>query len=357
MGTTWNTNRDENKNSNTAKLAAPRKEVARIGKDASSAWTRADKIGALACLVLLGVLLVVSACSREESKRAIAGFKASAPVATASVKPAEMPGTGTMATTEPVAAPAVQKKAHTSLAANVKYSDANSGVSFTYPRKSALVSGDKADSAVGDITRLPMNFVGDGGTAVATVALPKKQYEGTDLSTALFRVNMNRDISIEQCTHFAFIDTSDADGEPIDAESVKIGTSDMKMTSEFEGSATRQIETRYYHNYENGACYEYVLGLSTAGFGQEGVHAVDRDEVFGKLEKILATVKIRAAKQEQVAQKADKATPATADAQNADEQKDVLKQDAEKKDASKAVQKSEPEKQPADVAAVPDPGK
>ncbi len=79
----------------------------------------------------------------------------------------------------------------------------------------------------------------------------------------------------------------------------------MKMTSEFTGSATRQLETRYYHAYENGACYEYVLGLATSGFGQEGVQAIDRDEVFGRLERIMATVKIRPVSEEQVAQKQD----------------------------------------------------
>ena len=352
MGTTWNTNRDDNRNSNSGRLAAPRKDVARIGKDANSAWTRADKIGAVACLVLLGVLLVVSACSREKSQPDIAAVTIPSAAGAASIKPAELPGTGTVASIQ--AGAPTQKKSHRKLAANVKYSDVNSGVSFMYPRKAKLASGDKTQEAKAN---LPMNFVEGGGATVATVSLPGKQYAGTDFEAAQFRVNVNHSVSAEQCPHFAVMDTSDADGEPIDAASVKIGSSDMKMTSEFEGNAARQLETRYYHSYENGACYEYVLGLSTAGFGQEGVHAVDRDEVFGKLEKILATVKIRAAEQEQVAQKADDATPATADAQKAEAQKqDVQKQDG--KDASKqSVQKSEPEKQPADVAAVPDPGK
>ena len=196
------------------------------------------------------------------------------------------------------------------LTTKVKYSDANSGVSFMYPRKAALASGDKAQTASADASDLPMNFVEPGGMAVATVALPDKQYAGTDFEAALFRVNVNRSVSADECPHFAFVDTSDADGEPIDAESVKVGTTDMKMTSEFAGSATKQLETRYYHNYENGACYEYVLGLSTAGFGQEGVQAVDRDEVFGHLEKILATVKIRPIEAEQIAQKQDAQKPA-----------------------------------------------
>ena len=37
-----------------------------------------------------------------------------------------------------------------------------------------------------------------------------------------------------------------------------------------------------------------VLGLGTAGYGtEEGIEAVNREQVFGKLEKILASVKIQ----------------------------------------------------------------
>jgi hypothetical protein len=67
----------------------------------------------------------------------------------------------------------------------------------------------------------------------------------------------------------------------------------MEMTSSFSASAVKQIEKQYYHNFENGTCYEYVLGLSTEGFATEGsLEHVNRDEVFARLEKILATVKI-----------------------------------------------------------------
>jgi hypothetical protein len=356
MGTTWNTNQDENKNkSNTARLAPPRKEVARLGRSAASVWTRADKIGALACLALLGVLLVVSACSKQELKSAAVNATSAAPSAPAQIQPAELSGTGTIAADQQVETVPAPKKARRKLAANVKYSDVNSGVSFTYPRKAALASGDKLQTAAPNTGAddVPMNFVEAGGSTVAAVSLPGKPYAGTDFEAAQFRVNLNRSVSAEQCPHFAFVDTSDADGEPIDAASVKVGATDMKMTSEFEGNATKQIETRYYHAYENGTCYEYVLGLATSGFGQQGVHAVDRDEVFGRLEKILATVKVRPTSEQQVAQKQVVMVP------DAQEQKDTPLQDAQKKDVQKqSSPKPEPAKETADPAvAAPEPGK
>jgi len=77
------------------------------------------------------------------------------------------------------------------------------------------------------------------------------------------------------------------------------------MTSNFSVSDVKQAETRYYHSYENGACYEYVLGLGTEGFATEGgIEHINRDQVFAKLEKIMATVKITPVGQEHEAEQA-----------------------------------------------------
>jgi len=166
-----------------------------------------------------------------------------------------------------------------------------------------LTSGDKALPQLAGVGDVPMNFVQPGGVAVATVALPDSSYPGTDFASAFFNVNVNRSVSEQECAHFAFVDTSNADGEPVDAEKVKIGSAEMEMTSNFSASAAAQAEAQYYHSYENGACYEYVLGLGTEGFATEGgVEHVNRDEVFAKLEKILATVKINPVEPEHVAE-------------------------------------------------------
>ena len=144
------------------------------------------------------------------------------------------------------------------------------------------------------MNEVPMNFVQPGGVAVATVALPGGSYPGTDFASAFFNVNVNRSVSEQECERFALVDTRNADGEAIDPEKVKIGSTDMEMTSNFSANAIKQAETEYYHSYENGACYEYVLGLGTEGFATEGgVEHVNRDEVFAKLGKILASVKIK----------------------------------------------------------------
>ena len=265
-----------------------------------SSWSRQQKLAMIAGFAILGLLVALSACSKQSSQPAPVGVSSTAsnpatPAITAT--PATSPAAATL--------PAPAKKTPKKRPANVTYSDPNSGVSFLYPRKFALTSGDKALPQLAGVDDVPMNFVQPGGVAVATVALPDSSYPGTDFASAFFDVNVNRSVSQQECAHFAFVDTSNADGEPVDAEKVKIGPTEMEMTSNFSASAMAQAETRYYHSYENGACYEYVLGLGTEGFATEGgVKHVNRDEVFAKLEKMLATVKINPVEPEHVAEQA-----------------------------------------------------
>jgi hypothetical protein len=186
----------------------------------------------------------------------------------------------------------------------VTYSDANSGLSFVYPRKYELATGDKAQPEFAGLGAAPMNFVQDGGVTLATVAVPAKLYPGTDFTTAFFNVNVNHSLSEAECSRFAAGGSGKPESGQTETEKVKVGSKDMDMTSDFAADATKQAEAKYYHSYENGACYEFVLGMGTAGSGAtEGIEPVDRAEVFTKLEKILASVKIQPVEQEHVAEK------------------------------------------------------
>ena len=269
-----------------------------------SSWSRQQKIAMIAGFVILGILIALSACSKQAPKPALVGISSpDTQTSTASAAPAP---TATPAPTTPVAKKKTHKKRP---AAIVTYSDPKTGVSFRYPRKYELASGDKIQPAIDGLGPVPMNFVQPGGASVAMVALPPTSYPGTDLTTAFFHVNVNRSLSEKECSEFAFVDARNPDGEPVDAEKLRVGSTYMEKTSNFAGDAVKQGETQYYHRYENGACYEFVLGLGTAGYGtEEGVEAVNHDDVFGKLEKILASVKIQPVEQEQVVAKTPVAT-------------------------------------------------
>jgi len=296
MATAW---KSTNQNSVNQKSANHANNKNTISGTSLSSWSRQQKFAMIASFTILGMLLAISACSKQSPKPALVGV--SSPVSA----PAAPPTVAALATTPVAALPAPKKKAPKKRPANVVYSDPNSGVSFLYPRKFALASGDKAQPQLAVAGDVPMNFVQPGGVAVATVAVPSDSYPGTDFTSAFFNVNVNRSVSEQECEHFAFVDTRNADGEPVDAEKVKVGSTDMETTANFSASAIQQAETQYYHSYVNGACYEYVLGLGTEGFATEGgIGHVNRDEVFDKLEKILATVKINSVEQEHIAEPA-----------------------------------------------------
>src|SRR5437667_2080824 len=157
-----------------------------------SSWSRQQKLAMIAGFAILGLLLVVSACSKQSPKPALVGVSSPA---SSSATPAP---TATL-TTSPTAmtSPGPTKKTPKKRPANVTYSDANSGVSFLYPRKFALTSGDKTQPqlAAMSMNEAPMNFVQPGGVAVATVALPGGSYPGTEFASAFFTVNVNRSVS------------------------------------------------------------------------------------------------------------------------------------------------------------------
>jgi len=308
MATNWGstgknvTNQNStNRNNQSTELKKQATENALYGSTLSS-WSQHEKIAMIAGFAVLGLLLAVCACSKESAKPALVGVSSSTP---ASIAP-----TGSVAeaaTSTAAAGPESAKKMAKKRPRNVTYRDADSGVSFLYPRKFALATGDEGQPQLAAVGDVPMNFVEPGGVAVATVSVPGSLYRGTDFESAFFNVNVNRNISEDECGHFAFVDTRDADGEAADAERVKVGSIEMEMTSAFAANIMRQAETQYYHAYENRACYEYVLGLGTEGFATEGgIRHVDRDEVFARLEKILATVKV-----EPVAEHVADETPAS----------------------------------------------
>jgi hypothetical protein len=75
-------------------------------------------------------------------------------------------------------------------------------------------------------------------------------------------------------------------------------------------SVTDLSESRYYHHFENGACYEFGLGVEDA---PNTTKPVDHLQVFDKLERIMTTVKIKpeAAPAVVVTQAAPQPTPSS----------------------------------------------
>src|SRR5271154_7130127 len=108
-----------------------------------SSWSRQQKLAMLAGFAILGLLLAVSACSTHSPKPALVGMSSSV---SNSPAPAPSATPAVAATVDPVPGKKTPKKRP----ANVTYSDPNSGVSFLYPRKFVLATGDKAQPQFSD---------------------------------------------------------------------------------------------------------------------------------------------------------------------------------------------------------------
>ena len=256
-----------------------------------------------AALLLVTLFLGINAASNlQNEKQAAEALAQNTPTQEPSSKAVSRASTST--SPETAAKPVTKKKTKKARPATVTYVDGTYGISFRYPRTFTLKAGEKAnlDSNGGEQTA--MNFVEAGGVPVATIELPGSLYKGTDFVSGVFNVSVNKSLSAEQCEQFAAL-RSGSEGESAPAlattlpqgdtgEIVPIKTCIRGMEFSKLEMANELSNTRYYHRYEGGACYEFALGVQVAPHESvDDVPPVDDRDVFARLEKILASVKLR----------------------------------------------------------------
>ena len=260
-------------------------------KDAAQSIPCSGKLGVAVICVLIASLL--AGCSQKQSKSASGETQTSTnqmtlnqPVTPSSPTPAPV------ATTTPEPKKVVKKRPST-----VTYTDQTYGVSFRYPRKYTLKSGDQIDSA-----SVPMDFAQPGGVNAVSVELPKDLYSGTDLASAFFRVSVNKGLTENECGQFALPQPLGSDKDSGQLSGVALGPLEMQEVENISSEEMKRADTKYYHLFQNGTCYEFALGLSAESDAKnDGTATIDRDKVFQRLETILATVKIKPEATPQVA--------------------------------------------------------
>lgn len=110
--------------------------------------------------------------------------------------------------------------------------------------------------------------------------------------------------------------TIDASAQTASASKLMVGNLELRATEAVSGEGGRQSDAKYFHVYQNGACYEFALNVTTVASDDGLMKHVNRDRVFDRLEKILATVKIDEVKPAaQDANAANPTTPAVAESQ------------------------------------------
>jgi hypothetical protein len=183
----------------------------------------------------------------------------------------------------------VEKKKTIKRASTATYKNSTYGISFRYPKTYTMLVPDAEikDSAWPD--PVTMNFAEPGGETLTTLVLP-----GTRASS-YFKTSVNKGLTAEQCSKFASVPepTEATINPPVDADDdsiVPVKTNILGVEFAKAESFTDQSETRYYHHFENGACYEFALGVEDA---PGTTKPVDHLQVLDKLERIMTTVKIK----------------------------------------------------------------
>jgi len=302
--------------------------MTRINEIRSIAKTWGNNASTLFFAAVLIVCSVTVGCSSDKPK----------PVTATNQTPVTQPESPLPAMSAPAVQaekkPATKKVVHKK-PATVSYADKNYGVIFEYPRRYAIETGEAATSLLAS-SPLAMNFVQPGGVALAAVELPEMGFANTDFSSAFFNVSIHKSLTADQCTEFAVpqpkiatpassTDSSSttaatpaavstatsSDVQPASSSKLTLGDLELRATEAVTGEGTRQSDSKYFHVFQNGACYEFALNVTTVASEDGVMKHVDRDKVFDRLEKILATVKINPVAAPEVTAEAPPTTPAS----------------------------------------------
>jgi hypothetical protein len=303
------------------------------------------KTSALIFAAILIVCSVTVGCSSDNDKPKPVSSN-QIPVTQSPIPVQSMPAPVVQAAATPAPKKVVHKKP-----ATVNYADKTYGVTFEYPRRYAIETGSAATELIGS-NPIAMNFVQPGGVALAAVELPETNYANTDFSSAFFNVSVNKSLTADQCTEFAVpqpkvvapasTETPSASpvmsaADPVASSSspaqtastpstatqsdtssnskLMLGDLELRATEAVSGEGTRQSDSKYFHVFQNGSCYEFALNVTTVASEDGLTKHVDRDRVFNRLEQILATVKINPVAAPEVATEAPAPTPAVTPAQ------------------------------------------
>jgi hypothetical protein len=315
--------------------------MTRINAIRTTAETRSVAWGTKTSALIFGAILIICSvtvgCSSDKDKPKPVSSNNQIPMTQSPSLVQSMPAPVVQATTTPAPKKVIRKKP-----ATVNYADKAYGVTFEYPRRYAIETGNAATELLAS-NPIAMNFVQPGGVALAAVELPETNYTNTDFSSAFFNVSVHKSLTADQCTEFAVpqpkqvaktepapaspvsstevakqdstsAPKSDSPSPPASALSASDSTSvaksslapstdssnsklmlgdlELRATEAVSGEGTRQSDSKYFHVFQNGSCYEFALNVTTVASEDGLTKHVDRDKVFNRLEQILATVKI-----------------------------------------------------------------
>ncbi len=257
----------------------------------SSSTKRARLIGgavtaAATAMLILMVVLDFNGCSSNKKNTGVSSPNQNQSAASPSPTPTVQPAT---LLENKVEAAIDKKKPAVKRISTATYKNATYGISFRYPKTYTMLTPDKDSKESSWPDPVAMNFTEAGGETLTTLVLPGSR------AASYFKVSVNKNLTAEQCGKFATTpEQSEAvTNPPVDTNDDSIApekTNVLGVDFSKAESVTDQSEARYYHHFENGACYEIALGVEDA---PKTTKPVDHLQVFDRLERILTTVKIK----------------------------------------------------------------
>jgi hypothetical protein len=257
--------------------------------------------GLLAVTAVSGVfLLITNGCSKGSSKPT--SIEQPTPINPQTVTTPAIPAVAAVQPSAVTPKPAKRRVQHKAPMAT--YTEPSYGVSFRYPKSYILKTDDEQELDLSELGPVQTDFIQPGGVTVAAIEMPRSSYPGTDFTSAFFTVSVNSSLSMDQCQQFAGTNSEHAENELGVPAKVKLGGTDFTMVENFGDSSNKEPRMKFFHHFENGNCYEFGMGLGTVDDNVAGLKPVNRSLVFGKLEQILATVKLQPVSASQVAKEA-----------------------------------------------------
>ena len=278
---------------------------------------------ASAALLTLTLTMGISGCSHSKQQTANSTQNASTQTQSAQATVPAVPVGPVSTTSQPETTKKKSVKGPVKkLPSTRTYKDEVSGLSFTYPRRSILEVGDKAEQDGTAAEQLPMDFVQSGGVTMAVVTLPGIAKSGSDFTPARFAISVNKDLTVDQCAQFAGedsadksnTDSADKPASSVSGEKLTIGNVEYIELDK----QTERGTVKYYHRFvpglvaDDNACYEFAMSVksaepkrdddktaSTENVETQPAAAASPDEhkaAFAGLEKILASVNIKSDK-------------------------------------------------------------
>jgi hypothetical protein len=174
------------------------------------------------------------------------------------------------------------------------YTSRKYGVAWQYPRNFVLRKGANAGLDLNGHYAAAAAFAAEDGLALASVIIPARVYPRTDFVKASLTARVNSKISEQACGTFRILDDGEEKAQDFPATQVTVGTTEFTsaeavIDGDLEDSATTR--EKFFHVYENAACYEFAMSVTTGTGGENKASAhVDADEVLERLQEILTSV-------------------------------------------------------------------